>query len=968
VITPRVTRLVRVGSLQAFREAATSLAIQGSPLDSRDRLVIVPTRAAAEHLVRGIEHSSPSASILPDFATASEIVRRFADRLPLSRPQLSGEEREVLLRVACRAVIAESIEPPFRVRPGLVAEMLRFYDDLRRNQKDVETFERLALGILEPGAAEDRGAHQLVQQTRFLAAVFRVFARLCSQEGDDEHELRRQICSETAPRPYRHVVVTVGDRTVDINGLAPVDWDLLARTPGIERLDVLVTDRVLAGTLHERMHSVLPGIEEVRFESLARASEPAICVPDHDHPVYMTRDREEEVAAFAREVKKALRDGRLSTLDCAALVVHQPLPYVYLARTVLGSAGLQCQLFDTLPLGAEPYAAALDLVLTFVGSGFARAPGVQLLQSPHFDFADPDGHRISAGDISALDRALTENGYTGDVEALGRLIDAWNRAQPPRPAVIRAARLLESLAHELAPLRAPAPVAGHLTVLLRFLTAHETMPSGSTDLGPARHLRARSAVIATIASLLDAHRRFDDGVGDFDEVAALLRRWIESQTFAPRTGSAGVHVLDSASAPFGDFEFVHCAGLVDGEWPARPRRNIFYSTAILRELGWPAERDRTDALRSSFSDLLGSATREVHASAFLLEHDAIVSLSPLVDEISRHERTQAQAAADTRIFDHEALTCGDIAADVVGQHAREWAAFRQQARSREDAKFRGVTGSHLPHAYSLSGLERYQDCPFKYFASDVLRLDEPAEDGGALSPRARGRFIHELLHQFFQAWDARAEGALTPATLDAARGIFAEVAEPLLSQLPRSDAALERTRLFGSALSVGIVDLVLAMEVSRPGTVRERWLEYRLEGDFSLGDRSRRVPLRGVADRIDLLEGNRLRVIDYKTGSAPERARALQVPVYALCAQERLEARDGSRWAVDEALYISFSGKRTSVRVADAQDDEMLASARNRVFTVVDQINAGAFPVRPHEPIRCSYCAYPSVCRKDYVE
>jgi CRISPR/Cas system-associated exonuclease Cas4 (RecB family) len=944
------------------------LAIQGSPLDSRDRLVIVPTRAAAEHLVRGIEHSSPSASILPDFATASEIVRRFADRLPFSRPQLSGEEREVLLRVACRAVIAEGIEPPFRVRPGLVAEMLRFFDDLRRNQKDVETFERLALGILEPGAAEDRGAHQLVQQTRFLAAVFRVFARRCAQEGDDEHELRRQICSGTAPRPYRHVVVTVGDRTVDVNGLAPVDWDLLARTPGIERLDVLVTDRVLAGTLHERIHSVLPGIEEQRFESLAPVSEPTMCVPDHDHPVYVTRDREEEVAAFAREVKRALRDGRLSTLDRAALVVHQPLPYVYLARTVLGSAGLQCQLFDTLPLAAEPYAGALDLVLTFVGSGFARAPGIQLLQSPHFDFADPDGHRISAGDISVLDRALTENGYTGDVEALGRLIDAWNRAQPPRPAVIRAGRLLEILAHELAPLRAPAPVAEHLTVLLRFLTAHETMPWGSTDPGPARHLRARGAVIATIASLLDAHRRFDDGVGDFDEVAALLRRWIESQTFAPRTGSAGVHVLDSASAPFGHFEFVHCAGLVDGEWPERPRRNIFYSTAILREFGWPAERDRTDGLRSSFSDLLGSATREVHASAFLLEHDAIVSLSPFVDEISRRERTQAQAAADTRIFDHEALTAGDIAADVVGQHAREWAAFRQLARSREDARFRGATGSHLPHAYSLSGLERYQDCPFKYFASDVLRLDEPAEDGGALSPRARGRFIHELLHQFFQAWDARAEGAMTPARLDTARAVFAEVAEPLLSQLPRSDAALERTRLFGSALSVGIVDLVLAMEVSRPGTVRERWLEYRLEGEFSLGDSSRRVPLRGVADRIDLLEGNRLRVIDYKTGSAPERGRALQVPVYALCAQERLEARDGSRWAVDEALYISFSGKRASVRIADAQDDEMLASARNRVFTVVDQINAGVFPVRPHEPIRCSYCAYPSVCRKDYVE
>jgi len=42
VITSRATRLVRVGSPQAFREAAISLATQGSPLDARARLVIVP--------------------------------------------------------------------------------------------------------------------------------------------------------------------------------------------------------------------------------------------------------------------------------------------------------------------------------------------------------------------------------------------------------------------------------------------------------------------------------------------------------------------------------------------------------------------------------------------------------------------------------------------------------------------------------------------------------------------------------------------------------------------------------------------------------------------------------------------------------------------------------------------------------------------------------------------------------------
>jgi RecB family exonuclease len=130
------------------------------------------------------------------------------------------------------------------------------------------------------------------------------------------------------------------------------------------------------------------------------------------------------------------------------------------------------------------------------------------------------------------------------------------------------------------------------------------------------------------------------------------------------------------------------------------------------------------------------------------------------------------------------------------------------------------------------------------------------------------------------------------------------------------------------------------------------------------------VPLKGVADRIDLLEGHRLRVIDYKSGSAPAPRRALQAAVYALCAQERLGSRDGSTWEVDEAAYIALSGKRPLVAVvaAGAADaPATLGSARDRLFQIVDSIEQGIFPPKPHDIRMCTYCAYPSVCRKDYV-
>jgi len=45
----------------------------------------------------------------------------------------------------------------------------------------------------------------------------------------------------------------------------------------------------------------------------------------------------------------------------------------------------------------------------------------------------------------------------------------------------------------------------------------------------------------------------------------------------------------------------------------------------------------------------------------------------------------------------------------------------------------------------------------------------------------------------------------------------------------------------------------------------------------------------------------------------------------------------------------------------------VLADARARLLDVVDGIERGEFPVRPYETRMCSYCAYPSVCRKDYV-
>ena len=86
---------------------------------------------------------------------------------------------------------------------------------------------------------------------------------------------------------------------------------------------------------------------------------------------------------------------------------------------------------------------------------------------------------------------------------------------------------------------------------------------------------------------------------------------------------------------------------------------------------------------------------------------------------------------------------------------------KSKPSTRTDAsspRYHGQAGARPSRSWTVSALETYVKCPFKFFAQDVLRLEEPVVDEAHLSPRSRGRFIHEVFQRFFEAWDARGLG------------------------------------------------------------------------------------------------------------------------------------------------------------------------------------------------------------------
>jgi RecB family exonuclease len=959
MISPRRTRLVRATDPRGFQRAIFEC-LRADPDRERACAVIVPSRGAAEELQRTLTRfGSASASANPAIGglvlTRDEFYEALRERLPGSPDALSPFDREVLLRRAARTARLTGAEPPFNLRAGLIREILALYDELRRSHRSVADFARLTIGTLEPVAAMDRGAARLLQQTRFLAAAFDQFEQT-QGKAVDEHGIRALALASPSPL-FRHVIVTVADQAADPRGLWTADFDLLARMPGLESIDVVATDALLEAGFHQRLHeSLLPGIEDTRLP-LPVSQLPVLLVPDADarsasygtaRP-FTCRDREEELVEFVRLASDAARRG--ADLDRHAIVFQRPLPYLYLARQVFADARLPYQALDSLPLAAEPFAAAVDLIFAAIAAGFTRGALVELLRSPHFTFGD-GGHALTMADVHALDRCLVKEKYLGGVERL--------RALAP-PSVVAAVESLQAAAG--AP-TAPDQIGG----LLAFIAGHERLPA--TD-APwyERHMRARAAVLSALDMLRRAHAQQDPEALSIAELSGAVRRWIEGQTFSPRTGSTGVRLLDAHAAPYADLDELRLVGLVESDWPERTPRSIFYPSSLLAQLGWPADQDRLSASRTRFQDLLRLPQCRVALSTFTLEEDAIVSPSPLLEDVDAAglpvERLVARPDMATVPFVHETLMRDPRSAALAGEPG-EWLSLRL-SRAFDAPRFRGMTGPRAPSTYAVSKVERYLECPFKYFAAHVLKLPEERDEEAWMTPQERGHFVHEVFETFFSEWQRAGHGAITAANVGEALALFDEVAERRLETLPEGDRALERTLLLGSAAAAGFGDRAFAFEIDDDVAVVERLLEFELQGRFTFAgpDGPREVALRSKSDRIDLLADGTFRIVDYKIGRAPEKKRSLQLPIYGACAAQALKGRHGRAWTVGRAGYIAFKEKTPFVELLNPA--KAIAEGEARLLEALEAIERGEFPVRPDEPFLCNWCQYPGVCRKDYV-
>jgi RecB family exonuclease/inactivated superfamily I helicase len=968
-------RLIRVPDLATFRRTLAAGAVSGDPSEVRRRALILPSRGAVELLRRSIEDAELSAPgravVLPSMFTREDWLSDLHASLPNAPRLLSRMEREVLFERATR-VAAEAVPPPFHVRPGLTAAVLDFYDELRRRGRTVDRFSS-ALAEELSGAAEidDRGSQALVQQTAFLTRVFKEYEGSIGPAGMDEHVLRERVLASSAAWNIDHVLVAVADHPTDPRGLWPADFDLLGRLSSLSSIDILVTDNTHDAGFRERIDREVPELEDVRVAGTPHQPVVNVCSDDLAAVCTDFRDREEEVRAVARAVRAEAGAGA-TPLSRTAVVFQRPLPYLYLAQQVLSEAGVPFQAFDALPLSAEPYAALIDLALIVARTGGTRESAIALARSPLLAF-EVDGAPVSLSDFAALDRLLIESRVTGSpsgyVDAVAGAISRQQRKDSAGNArATRAASAVALIAKHLEPFRSAAKGSEQVSAVLHTLRAFERpAPPENRE----RHLRARSAVLSSLEALAEAFRRHDDSRREPAVLSATIHHWVERQTFIARQGTTGVHLVDAIAARFGDFDHVHIVGLVDAEWPERQRRSIFYTSGLLSSLGWPNDIDHLKSQQAAFRDLVRLPAKTLTMTAFQMEGEAVVAATPLVDAARDLPRAQLPLG-DARIFADERLAHAPVADGALTESPAEWLRLRMRRPELSNAEYRGHVGALAPQEYRVSALDRYADCPFKFFVGSVLRLDEEPTEEPALTPRERGTLLHSLFEKFYREWEAAGHRGITTGNIAEAVERFERIATDALAALPEADRVLESARLLGSIVMRGAGERVFLAEADSKRDVVSRSLEVPLNGtyEFPTGGFAppRPITIRGIADRVDQLSDGTLRLVDYKLTRAPG-DQAVQLKVYGFVAQKHF-AKDGREPVVSLAEYISF-GDDSNAAKSIAEKNSTVAHAveigAQQFAQHVARIEAGEFPPEPAEAGLCEWCAFTFVCRRESV-
>ena len=242
----------------------------------------------------------------------------------------------------------------------------------------------------------------------------------------------------------------------------------------------------------------------------------------------------------------------------------------------------------------------------------------------------------------------------------------------------------------------------------------------------------------------------------------------------------------------------------------------------------------------------------------------------------------------------------------------------------------------LPPAFNLherlsaTTVQRYETCPLQFKLEREWKI--PTEAPAAMQ---FGASMHRVLRSYFDS--VRFQRPFSQDDLIAM--LLADLADAGITDRYQRELYDRQ----------GAEQLGGMLEASRKGPVPE---VLHTEEQFEI--RIGAGIVAGRIDRIDKAAGNRVVIIDYKTGkpqSQEDADESLQLSIYALAAREK--------WGY-EADQLAFYNLEENSLVITRRSEAQLQEARLKIEDVAQNIANGNFEAKPG--FHCRFCAYKNLC------
>ncbi|GEM_PF-513648 len=780
----------------------------------------------------------------------------------------------------------------------------------------------------------------------------------------------------------------------------------------------------------------------------------------------VSSDTLQEVEDIARRIKLIYEADTSIEEEFSRVVIGTPNVEAYtpLIQEVFRRHEIPVEIADRSHLDRAPLVLALLALMEMARVGLRKQELTRVLRSPYLTFDHDDGEPL---DSENLLRILLTYKPSGDARAwekslkaqLGRIESKKEESEDPiefdrlrveEERIHRSLRDLKRIQAILRPLRQemkPAEFVDAFKKLLQELRVEERLLDKSAISIAASTLDLDTRAYRALLDLLDELQSLFRFMGNEEEKRPLeyyeqrLKPALIIERFDTRSAPNAVLVTSLAQSISQPADYLFLAGLVEGAFPSPYQPQVFLTESLQRGEQKQRLEERVlfyQAITNFRKELYLSYPRrasggpEINRSSFInaLEEVAIL------ESASRPNGIFSYADLFREGIEVELPQSETVTAESYFATLREFVPLASKAvKEREnisDTVFRGLVDPSLltdderevleynrTRVWSVTQLELYAKCPFRYFAQEVLALDEEREAEEGLDARDRGSLLHEVLREFLVS---RRERKLQPlqdiseAELPAAYSEARSIAEKKFIERESDHPfwRLDRDRLLAEDQPGGNVinrfiqrERELAPYEPRPtffevsfggsGRAPSGQTDSQLSRDepVELGG----IKLRGKIDRIDITdpergEENVYTVIDYKSGkrsasfSEIERGLSFQLPLYLKVAEDLLRSHLPELKGVaalyhklldpeskrelglalreySERAFEQLGGKRKR-GLFDTEEElaQLIDETVKKAKSYVDGISAGRFPLTTADLRKeCATCPYSAVCR-----